>query len=119
MRKCVRWILVGSVLFLLVTPGCGNSPWHGKLQALSSFDTAGTIPITEAIGIALEYLGGGFAIEAELEIEDDDENEPPAYEVVVYLQAESMLMEVEVHAKTGQVLEVEVAEEGDHEDDND
>ncbi len=62
-------------------------------------------------------MPGGFAVEAGLEIEDDDEVEPAAYEVVLYVAKDEQMIEVEVDAYTGDVLEVEVQEDGDEEED--
>jgi len=100
--------------WLIMVASCNSSP--GRLARMSALDTSAMIPLADAIAIARDRVPGGFPVEAALELEDDDENEPPAYEVVLYVAAEQQLIEVEVHAITGEVLEVEVQEDGDAED---
>jgi hypothetical protein len=78
-------------------------------------DTTGFIPIAQAIATAQEKVPGGVAVAAQLEIEDD-EPEPPSFEVVL-VSADRKWVEVEVDAKTGAVLEVETQGEG-HDDDD-
>jgi uncharacterized membrane protein YkoI len=70
------------------------------------------ISLIEAVTVAHKAVPDGFAIEAELEMEDD-EGEPPAWEVLLYVGADGRLIEVEVHAYTGAVLELEVESEGE------
>lgn len=76
------------------------------------------IGLVQAIEIAQAKVPTGVPIRAELEVEDDDDNEAPAYEVQLWVADTRQLMEVEVHAYSGIVLEVEV-ENGDDDDDDD
>ena len=97
----------------LVTIFCACNSSSSFLDQMRQMDTATMLTLSDALAIAQTEVPGGFAVEAELEIEDDDENEPPAYEVVFYVPADDQLVEVEVHAFTGEVLEVEDEDEGD------
>ena len=105
-----RWLLLSS---LVVLASCGSSD---RLSRMAGLETDQMITLSEAIDVAAAEVPDGFVIEAVLEVEDDDENEPPAYEVVLYVRAEEQLIEVEVDAFSGEVLEVEVGED-DGEDD--
>jgi uncharacterized membrane protein YkoI len=80
---------------------------------MASLDQSSVISLSEALAIAQQDVPGGFVVEAALELEDDDEQEPPAYEVVLYVAADNQIIEVEVHAITGEVLEVEIEDDGD------
>lgn len=106
-----RWLLLGS---LVAVAGCGSSD---RLSRMAGLETDQMITLSEAIDVAAAEVPDGFVIEAVLEVEDDDENEPPAYEVVLYVRAEEQLIEVEVDAFSGEVLEVEVGDDDGEDDD--
>lgn len=115
--------LVLTSLLMLVVAGCGKSaPAPAQPQVAAKErkappvppDTAGFIPIAQAIATAQEKVPGGVAVAAMLEIEED-EPEPPAFEVV-FVSADRKRVEVEVDAKTGAVLEVETEGEGADDD---
>ena len=95
--------------------GCES---ESRLDLMQSADTASLIPLREALQIAQKEVPDGFPVEAELEIEDDDEREPAAYEIGLYLATEQQIVEVEVDAVTGAVLEVEEEEEEEDDDDD-
>lgn len=103
------------VLGAMALVGCES---ESRLDVMRSVDTNRFIPLGEALQIAQKEVPDGFPIEAELEIEDDDEEEPAAYEVGLYVASREQMVEVEVDAVTGAVLEVEI-EEDDGEDDDD
>ena len=100
----------------LILTSCQNVA-SDRLALMGATDTTLMLDLSEAVAIAQEQVPNGFAMAVELELEDDDENEPPAYEVLFYESAEDQLIEVEVHAFTGDVLEVEVEEDGGDDDD--
>lgn len=108
---------LAPVALILFLAGCTAS--SDEIAAMRGLDTGSMVSLAEAIQIAKKEVPDGFPIEAELEIEDDDEeeDEPTAYEVVLYVADLDVLMEVEVDAFTGAVLEVEVEDEGDDHDD--
>lgn len=96
--------------------GCNGSS-SGRLAAMRQLDTAGMLSIAEALAIAQEAVPEGYPVSVALEVEDDDEEEPPAYEVSFYLSAEDQILEVEVDAFTGAILEMEIEEDGGEEED--
>ena len=108
--------LLLSALLAVMAMGCSSGP-SKRLAALEGVDTTGMITLARALEIAQGRVPDGFALEAKLELDDDDENEPPAWEVALYVAAQAQVIEVEVHAMTGAVLEVEVEEDGAEEDD--
>lgn len=107
---------LGPSALLLVLFGSCSSSGAGRAARMRTVDTSAMITLDNAVAIAQAQVPNGFAIEAVLEVEDDDEQEPPAYEVVFWVPATQQVIEVEVHAMTGAVLEVEVEEDGDGED---
>lgn len=109
----LRLISVLLLLAALALSASCNSGVSSKVMALSAADLQSFIPLTQALDIAKQEVPDGVPVEVELEIEDDDENEPPAFEVVLFVPGSNVLMEVEVDAKTGKVLEVEVEEDGE------
>lgn len=118
-------LVMSLSLSLVGVAGCGKSaapPTGGTTPAAKATkappvppDTTGFIPIAQAIATAQEKVPGGVAVAAMLEIEED-EPEPPAFEVV-FVSADKKWVEVEVDAKTGAVLEVETEGEGADDDD--
>lgn len=118
-----RALAIASLLMVVVVAGCGKSapaPAQPPVAAKETKappappDTTGFIPMGQAIAAAQEKVPGGFAVAAMLEIEED-EPEPPAFEVV-FVSADRKWVEVEVDAKTGEVLEVESEGEGGDDD---
>lgn len=89
------------------------------ISAMKKVDTSKLIGLAKALEIAKAKVPSGVPISAELEIEDEDEKEPPAYEVKFYVSGSDKITEVEVHAMTGKVLEVEQEGAVDDEDDGD
>ncbi len=99
---------------------CTGSGASSKRAALlADVDFGSLIALPEAIAIAQGEVPDGVPVEAELEIEDDDENEPAAYEVGLFDPGTNQLIEVEVDAATGEVLEVEVEDDADEEGEDD
>ena len=108
------WMGLVAILFVAgLAAGCGNKYSKITLAQLDGVDTSQFITLAEAVDIAQLEVPDGFAVEAILEIEDDDENEPPAYEVSLFVDGRNEIIEVEVHALTGEVLEVGVREDGE------
>ncbi|MCC7381006.1 MAG: PepSY domain-containing protein [Deltaproteobacteria bacterium] len=109
--SCSRRLVLLSALALPLLPAC--SPGLGSVSSalMSRTDTSKLIPIERAISAATARVAG-TPIAAVLEIDDQDEPEPPAYEVVIFASDTGDMMEVEVHAETGEVLEVERADDG-------
>ncbi len=107
------------VLFVLFAACDTSSSRRGA--RMGDLDTSTLITLERALEIARGEVPEGFPVEAELELEDSDEDEPPAWEVELFVKGDNQLVEVEVHAQTGEVLEIEV--EGDrhrhHDDDRD
>lgn len=110
-RSLTLAMAVLGVLGLGACEGAGSS----RAALMADMDLSTLVTLDEARAIAQEQVPDGYLIGAELEIEDDDENEPPAWEVSYFVQGSTQIMEVEVHALTGEVLEVEI--EDDSEDD--
>ena len=104
-----------SLPFTVLLVSCGNGTGSLSSSLLTDLDTSQLISMSRAAEIAVAEVGG-FAVRAELELEDDDENEPPAWEVTVFVSGANDLMEVEVHAMSGEVLEVEVSDDGMEDD---
>jgi uncharacterized membrane protein YkoI len=96
---------------------CTNGTGTVSSAAMAEIDPSQLISIAEAIEIARGEVSG-VAVAAVLEIEDDDENEPPAYEVVIFEEGTKAMKAVEVHAETGAVLEIETADEAEGEDES-
>lgn len=111
--------LVAALLAVGLFAGCGNKYSKITLAQLDGVDTSRFITLAEAVDIAQNEVPDGFAIEAILEIEDDDEDEPPVYEVALFVDGSNEIIEVEVHAETGAVLEVETRENGEDDDEGD
>ena len=105
------------LLCIALLLGCSSSAPSATAAKLAKLDVESFISLGAALEIAQKEVPNGFAIEAELEVEDEDENEPPAFEIEFFVAGENQIIEVEVDAKTGEVLEVEV--EDDDEDDED
>lgn len=97
--------------------GSGASSKRAALLADVDFDSL--IGLPAAIAAAQAEVPDGIPVEAELELEDDDENEPAAYEVALFDPGTNELIEVEVDAATGEVLEVEVEDDADEEGEDD
>jgi uncharacterized membrane protein YkoI len=112
-----RASLLGGLGAILALCSCDPSTSSTRLAVMSGVDTAEMITLQDAVAAALEEVPGGFAVEVALEIEDDDEVEPAAYEVVVYVDADQQMIEVEIDAYSGDVLEVEIEEDGDEDED--
>src|SRR5687768_10730269 len=112
-RRCrmARAALLSAVLVML---SCNSGP-GSRLSLLAATDMSDMVSLVEAVAIAEAQVAGGVAVEAALEIEEPDEGDPPAYEVMVFVAAETQLYGVEVDARTGAVLEIEV---GDDEEDD-
>lgn len=108
---------LGAVCFVILV-GC-QGPGSSQLALMDGVDTSQMITLADAVAAAQERVPDGFAIEAELEIEDDDENEPPAWEVVFHVAGDNQIVEVEVDAFDGRVLEVEIGEDGEDDDGDD
>ena len=109
------------LLLLALTAGLAtscNGSSSSRLSAMRQLDTDGMLTLAEALAIAQEAVPDGYPVGAGLELEDDDEEEPPAYEVSLYLAADDQILEVEIHAFTGAILEMEVEEDGGEEDDD-
>jgi|GEM_PF-5976732 len=107
--------LACAALLLLLVAACSATS-DGQRSALTSANVPDMISLIDAVTIAQAEVPDGMAVEAELELEDDDD--PPAYEVVFFVRDATQLIEVEVHAFTGEVLEVEV-DDDDYDDDDD
>jgi len=120
-RLCRTVLALGSL-----TLACDTTPSNdSRAQALmsGSVDHGDLITLARAVELAHAEIPGAFALEAELELEDDDENEPPAYEVTLLVLDDGRVLEVEVHAQTGAVLEIEEEDDlseagGDDEEDD-
>jgi uncharacterized membrane protein YkoI len=59
---------------------------------------------------------GGFAVTALLDPEEPDPGEPIHYEVLVFVPGANDLFEVNIDATTGDILEIEKADDGEDED---
>lgn len=117
MPKKASILAGGAVLAALVIASCNSSGSSVQLAVMSGVNTAEMISLQDAVAAALERVPGGFAVEVGLEIEEDDEErEPAAYEVVIYVEADQKMVEAEVDAYTGEVLEVEVQEDGEEDE---
>jgi hypothetical protein len=103
-------MLRSTLLLAFLVAACSSS---SLLESMAGLDTEQMITLEEAVTIARTEVPNGFAVEVQLEVEDDDEQESPAYEIVLYVAEDNQLMEVEVHAATGEVLEVGAQQEGE------
>ncbi|MBI2896605.1 MAG: PepSY domain-containing protein [Deltaproteobacteria bacterium] len=108
-----------ALVFALATSCSGSGASSKRAALLADVDFGSLVGLAEAIAIAQEEVPGGIPVEAGLEIEDDDENEPAAYEVALFDPGTNELIEVEVDAATGDVLEVEVEDDADEEGEDD
>lgn len=108
---------LAALLFaaLAAAAACEPAPAH-TARALAAADLAAMIPLADAVTIAAPHVPGGTAVGAVLEITDDDEREPPAWEVSFFVAGSNQVIDVEVHAITGAVLEVEVEDDGPDDD---
>jgi uncharacterized membrane protein YkoI len=107
--------LLAMFAVCLLAAGCQSNPAH-TARALAAADLATMIPLTEALSIAQTEVPDGVAVGAVLEVEDDDEKEPPAWEVSFFVAGANQVIDVEVDAVTGAVLEVEVEDDGPDDD---
>lgn len=107
-----RFLLVIAVALGLA--GCEGSG-SSRAALMADMDLSTLVTLEEAMAIAQNEVPGGYPVGSVLELEDDDEDEPPAWEVSYFVQGSNHILEVEVHALTGEVLEVEI--EDDAEDD--
>jgi len=114
----IRTTWLGAALALAL--GChGSSPGRRAAQ-LSGMDLDGIVTLQDALAAAQAEVPDGIAIGAQLEIEDDDEVEPAAWEVSFFVPGDDQVIEVEIDASSGDVLEVEIEEDaGEQEDDDD
>ncbi len=108
MKRATFIPLTLSLLFAAALPACGRGPMTAS--HLAALDTAGMIPLTQAIAAAEEALAGGYVAGAALDMEDPDDNEkePLQYEVVVYTAETNQVWHVGVNATTGEIIEKEV-----------
>ena len=105
------WSRIASGCILaLAAAGCGG----GDTSQSSTSVRGDLISEVEAIAIAQAEVPGGAFVRAELDLADDDEAEP-RWELEFYVAADDAIIQVEVHAVTGEVLEIKV--EGDEDDD--
>lgn len=106
----MRWIVMIALAFGLA--GCEGA---GSTRAalMADMDLSSLVTLEEAMAIAQTEVPDGYPIGTELELEDDDENEPPAWEVSYFVQGQGHIIEVEVHAFSGEVLEVEIEDDED------
>lgn len=112
--------MIGKTLLFaglgLALAGCNSTSGNGHVARSGDLDTTGMITLEQAVAAASAAVPGGWAIEAELEIED--EGEPPAYEVVFHIPGAAYVTDVEVDAYTGEILEIENDTEVDDEDED-
>ncbi len=106
------------VFFTVILAGC-QSTGSSQLALMEGIDTTNMISLADAVAAAQVEVPDGFAIEAVLEIEDDDENEPAAWEVVFHVAGQNQIVEVEVDAYDGHVVEVEIGEDGEDDGEDD
>jgi len=99
--KILKALSILSPLFLFA---CSDG------KDLEDSDVSQYIAIDDAIASARAEVPDGTVLEAALEIEDDAD-EPSTFEVLLLRSEEAKLIEVEIDAVTGEVLEVS------HEDD--
>ena len=105
--KVWSWIAGGCILALSAA-GCGG----GDTSQGSTGDRGDLISEEEAVAIAQAEVPGGAFVHAEFDTEDADEAEP-RWEVEFYVAAEDAIVQVEVHAVTGEVLEIKVEDDED------
>ena len=108
--------LMSSIVVAMCLAACQGGGGGPRASALRSLDLSAMIALDEAVAIAQPQVPNGAPVGAVLEVEDDDENEPPAWEVSFFVAGMNQVISVEVHAHTGAVLEVEV--EDDEPDDD-
>ena len=113
--------LLGGLLLvalLVVSPPAGAEDDEGtnRMAELSKL-LDGAIPLTKAIETALKHktCARGQAVAAKIDSEDGK----PVWEVYVVVGGDTpRIAEVEIDAKTGEILEVEF-EDGDEEEEDD
>jgi uncharacterized membrane protein YkoI len=103
------------LLIAILAIGCQGSTGT-SVAKLQSADLTTMITLEDAMAAAAGHVPGGMAISVTLELTDDDENEPPAWEVSYFVPGSNQIIDVEVHAVTGEVLEVSVEEDGPDDD---
>jgi len=109
-------LLVLSLTILGLTSSC-SSAGSSRAALMAQMDLSTLVPIADALAIGQAQVPGGVPAGVELELDDDDENEPPAWEASFFDPASGQIIEVEIHAMTGQVLGLEVEDDGDECDD--
>ena len=107
-----------KLLVALLAIGC-QSGTGTSVAALQAADLGTMITLEDALAASAGRVPGGTPISVVLELTDDDENEPPAWEVSYFVAGANQIVDVEVHAHTGEVLEVEVEEDGPDDDGDD
>ena len=110
-----RFATASIAVLLLALAGCSGGS-SSTAAALSEMDLENMLTLDDALAIARAEVPDGYTIGAELELEDDDEDEPPAWEVSLFVPGSATIMEVEIHYQTGEVLEVEVEDDGPDDD---
>jgi uncharacterized membrane protein YkoI len=103
------------LLVVLLLPGC-QSGTGASVAALQAADLGTMISLEDALAAAAGHVPGGTPISVVLELTDDDENEPPAWEVSYFVAGSNQIIDVEVDAHTGRVTEVSVEEDGPDDD---
>ena len=110
----MRNLQLAALLLLGCQSGTGTS-----VAALQAADLTSMITLEDAMAAASGQVPGGMPISVVLELEDDDENEPPAWEVSYFVPGTNQIIDVEVDAHTGSVIEVSVEEDGPDDDGDD
>jgi hypothetical protein len=105
-----------SCLVLCAAAACQGAPAGRSVAALQALDLASFISADEALARAAGQVPDGIAVAVNLEVEDDDEQEPAAWEVSYFVPGRNQIVDVEIDAVSGAVLEVEVEEDGPDDD---
>ena len=105
------WVLLFISALAAGAVACGAGD-QATATTMKNLDTSSFISITEAISFATNKVEGGYPIGAKLSVEPAGGPEPTHYEVLLFVDGKNDIMEASVNVDTGEVFEVEVADNG-------